>query len=78
VAVIVIGSLMAVAYIWRVVETAWFRQPPADAASMGEAPLPMLLVTWSAAVANLWFGLVPALPLQLSTSAAEALLKHLP
>jgi multicomponent Na+:H+ antiporter subunit D len=78
VTVIVIGSLMAVAYIWRIVEIAWFQQPPDDAAPVGEAPLPMLLVTWSVAAASLWFGLRPALPLQLSASAAEALLKHLP
>jgi len=78
VTVIVIGSLMAVVYIWRVVETAWFQQPDEDAAPVAEAPLSMLLVTGTVALANLWFGLAPALPLQLSTSAAELLLKHLP
>jgi multicomponent Na+:H+ antiporter subunit D len=89
IAVIVTGSLMAVVYIWRIVETAWFRAPAEVAArgaaspaegtsSLTEAPLPALLVTWSVALANLWFGLAPALPLRLSTAAAESLLRHLP
>jgi multicomponent Na+:H+ antiporter subunit D len=43
-----------------------------------EAPLPALLVTWSVALANLWFGLAPAVPLRLATAAAESLLRHLP
>jgi len=78
IAVIVTGSLMAVVYIWRIVETAWFRAPVEGAGSLGEAPLPVLLVTWSVALANLWFGLAPALPLRLSAAAAESLLRHLP
>jgi multicomponent Na+:H+ antiporter subunit D len=77
IAVIVAGSLMAVAYVWRIVETAWFRAPAEGAVIAGEAPLPALLVTWSVALANLWFGLAPALPLRLSGAAAESLLRHL-
>jgi multicomponent Na+:H+ antiporter subunit D len=78
VVVIVIGSLMAVVYIWRIIETACFRPSSADAAALTEAPLPVLLVTWLVALANLWFGLVPSLPVRLSGSAAESLLRHLP
>jgi multicomponent Na+:H+ antiporter subunit D len=78
IAVIVAGSLMAVVYIWRIVETAWFQAPEAGAPKLTEAPLPVLLVTWSVALANLWFGLAPALPLRLSAAAAESLLRHLP
>ncbi|RPH97641.1 MAG: monovalent cation/H+ antiporter subunit D family protein, partial [Lysobacterales bacterium] len=78
IAVIVAGSLMAVVYIWRIVEIAWFRAPAQGAANLTEAPLPALLVTWSVALANLWFGLAPSVPLRLSTAAAESLLRHLP
>jgi multicomponent Na+:H+ antiporter subunit D len=78
VAVIVIGSLMALVYIWRIVETAWFQAPAEGAATLTEAPLPVLLVTWSVALGNLWFGLAPAMPLRLSTAAAESLMRHLP
>ena len=78
VAVIVAGSLMAVMYIWRIIEAASFQRVPADAPTIREAPLLMLAVTWSAALANLWFGIMPAMPLRLSTLAAESLLRHLP
>jgi len=78
ISVIVIGSLMAVVYIWRIVETAWFKSPAEGAATLTEAPLPALLVTWLAALLNLWFGLAPSLPVRLSATAAESLLQHLP
>ncbi len=77
-AVIVIGSLMAVVYIWRIVELAYFRAPVNGAASVQEAPLGILLITWVAALANIFFGLNPDLPLTLSSSAASALIGHLP
>ncbi len=73
VAAIVISSLMAVVYIWRVVEAAYFRDDSACEAA-GEAPLGLLIPTWIAVLANLYFGLFPDIPLQLSSAAAEILL----
>jgi multicomponent Na+:H+ antiporter subunit D len=80
VAVIVLGSLMAVAYVWRIVEAAWFKEAPAGdgAAAPGEAPAGMLALTWLAALANVWFGLVTQVPRELATTAATILLGHLP
>jgi len=80
VTVIVLGSLMAVAYVWRIVEAAWFRQPSAGerAAAPGEAPAGMLALTWLAALSNVWFGLSTQLPRELATTAATILLRHLP
>ena len=78
IAVIVCGSLMAVVYIWRIVEVAWFADEPTDVATVREAPAPMLAVLWLAALANLWFGLATALPRELATAAAISLLGHLP
>jgi multicomponent Na+:H+ antiporter subunit D len=80
VAVIVLGSLMAVAYVWRIVEAAWFKDAPAgDGADRpGEAPLGMLVLTWLAALSNVWFGLVTQVPRELATTAAAILLRHLP
>ena len=77
VAVIVAGSLMAVVYIWRIVEAAWFAEEAADAPAIREAPAPMLAVIWLAALANIYFGLVTELPRELATGAAESLLGHL-
>jgi multicomponent Na+:H+ antiporter subunit D len=81
IATIVAGSLMAVVYVWRIVEAAVFLAPAelqgSQARASGEAPLMMLAATWLAAGANIYFGLFPAVPLALATSAAESLLGHL-
>jgi multicomponent Na+:H+ antiporter subunit D len=78
VAVIVISSLMAVVYVWRVIESAYFGAPDDSITIPREAPLVLLIGTWVAALANLYFGLAPALPFELSTSAATILLGHMP
>ncbi len=78
VAVIVLGSLMALVYIWRVVEAAYFSEREIDATTLREAPPALLTVTWVAALANLYFGLVPSLPMTLSSAAAEILVRHVP
>ena len=76
VGVILVSSLMALAYVWRIVETLYFKPAVAEAEQPGEAPLSLLLVTWLAALANIGFGLFPQFPLALSSGAAELLLRH--
>lgn len=79
IAVIVLGSLMAVAYVWRIVESLYFG--PLDSVGVTtpkEAPWGLLLVVWLAAALNVVFGLQPELPVTLSAAAAEELLGHLP
>jgi len=78
IAVIVLGSLMAVVYIWRIVEATYFSSAGEGELALSEAPLPMLVVTWLAVLANIYFGLVSRLPMGLSRAAAESLLGHLP
>jgi len=76
--VIVISSLMTVAYLWRVIEPACFGTAEASPAA-GDGPSPVLVGTiWVAALANVYFGLVPELPLALASEAAAELLDHLP
>jgi len=53
---VVLTSLIAVAYVWRFVEAAYLSEPPAGAAGAGEAPLPMLAVSWVLVAACVWFG----------------------
>ena len=74
VAIILVSSLMALVYIWRVVETLYFKPPLVQADGPGEAPLQLLLVTWVVALANIVFGFLPQFPLALSTAAAKLLL----
>ena len=38
----------------------------------------MLIVTWVAALANVYFGIAPEIPVNLSISAADTLLEHMP
>ncbi len=77
VAAIVASSLMAVVYIWRVVETAYFKAPQDGAIEMKEAPLSILLVLWVVALANVYFGLATYVPVTLGSMATESLLGHL-
>ena len=78
VGVIVISSLMAVVYIWRVIEVAYFGTPGSNEAEICEAPLPLLLATWTAVALNFYFGFAASLPLDLSRTAALILMGHLP
>ena len=75
---IVVGSLLAVVYVWRVVEAAWFRAPPAEGAATREAPFELLAVTWVAALANLYFGIFTEVPVSLASMAAEGLRELMP
>ncbi|QFU75914.1 monovalent cation/H+ antiporter subunit D family protein [Halioglobus maricola] len=76
VAIILVSSLMALAYVWRIIETLYFKTPVDEEAVHGEAPLQLLLVTWLVAIANIFFGLFPQFPLALSSAAAQLLLRQ--
>lgn len=79
VVVIVIASLAALVYVWRIIEPLYFGEPPQDtAATRNEAPSLMLAALLLAASANVYFGLVPHFPLTLSELAAQSLLGHMP
>jgi multicomponent Na+:H+ antiporter subunit D len=79
VAVIVAGSLMAVVYIWRIVEALWFGEETEDSPQgIHEAPAMMLALIWLAALANIYFGLDTALPRELAAASADSLLGPLP
>jgi multicomponent Na+:H+ antiporter subunit D len=78
VAVILVSSLMAVVYVWRIVEAAWFGEDAGDPVPAVRVSPVLVSVAWLAALANLYFGLVPELPLSLSGDAATELLDHLP
>jgi multicomponent Na+:H+ antiporter subunit D len=71
--VVVIGSLLAVIYIWKVVEVAYFRDVDPDA-GIREAPLGLLIPTWILVLANFYFGIDASLTTGVATRAAEALM----
>ena len=76
--VILVSSLMAVAYVWRVVEAAAFGAPAADSEAQTAAiPVALVAAVWIAAAANVVFGLMPQLPVTLAREASLILLEHL-
>jgi multicomponent Na+:H+ antiporter subunit D len=75
-ALVVASSLLAVAYIWRVVEVAYFTPPPAGADARDEAPLSLLVPTLILAAANVYFGIDAGFTLGAADRAARALLGH--
>ena len=74
VAIILIGSLMAVVYIWRVVEVAWFQEPDEATRDVGEAPALMLAATWLLVLANIWYGVRTQYTVGVATEAARTLI----
>ncbi len=72
VAVVLVGSLLAAVYVWRVVEVAYFRQGGNE--DRVEAPWSLLAPTWVLAFANIYFGLDVRLPLLLAEGASAAML----
>jgi len=71
--VVLLGSLLAVVYVWRVVEVAYFRQVP-PGSQIREAPLALLIPTWVLVLANLYFGMDASLTTHVATRAAEVLI----
>ncbi len=72
---IVLSSLLAVVYVWRFVEAAYFVQPSDEAApARREAPLSMLLPSMLLVAAIVYFGLDTELTLGSASQAAEALM----
>ena len=68
---VLLGSLLAVIYIWRLVEVAYFWKGEDEVCR--EAPLSLLIPTAILALANIYFGIDTRLPVYLSDSAAQML-----
>ena len=71
---VVLSSLLAVVYVWRVIEAAYFQPAPTNPVRMVEAPLSMLLPTWALIGASIYFGLDTRLTVDIAQKAAAALL----
>ncbi|MFL0802804.1 MAG: monovalent cation/H+ antiporter subunit D family protein [Agarilytica sp.] len=57
VVIVLFGSLLAVLYVWKLVEVAYFHKPNDGDETVNEAPFSILLPTWLLVVANLYFGI---------------------
>ena len=74
-ALVLLGSLLAVVYTWRVIEVAYFREPRGAAETATEVPLRMLIPTYCLIGASLLFGVWTSCPTSLARFAAQAILK---
>ncbi|HUF80553.1 MAG TPA: monovalent cation/H+ antiporter subunit D family protein [Burkholderiales bacterium] len=70
---IVTSSFLAVAYVWRVVEAAYFRAPPPGLAVAREMPLAMAIPAWLLVAATIYFGLDTRLTIGSASRAAAML-----
>ena len=67
-------SLIAVMYVWKVIEAAWFRELPEARRDLREAPLSLLVPLWVLVAANVWFGIDTRWSAGLAANAASWLL----
>ncbi len=73
-AVVLLGSLLAAIYVWRVIEVAYLQPRPAEYSQVTEAPLSMLIPTYLLIGATIFFGLDTRLTVGLAKRAAQLLL----
>ncbi len=75
IAVVIVGaSLLALIYIWRVVEAAYFQAPREGASEVVEAPVAMVAPMIALAAACLYFGVDTGLTVDVARVAAAQLL----
>jgi len=71
---IVLSSLLAVIYVWRVVEVIYFKPASEAAETATEAPLSMLVPAWVLIGAAVYFGIDATTTLDVAIAAAQSLL----
>ena len=72
---IVVASLIAVVYVGRVIEVAWFRTPEGESFDPRDTPTEMLAITWALVAASIYFGLQTQISAGVPAEAAALLLE---
>jgi multicomponent Na+:H+ antiporter subunit D len=81
---IVLGSVMAIGYVWKIVENLYFRSKrkvhiqdvPSGHPAIARTPKTMSIALWIGAILCIFFGLNTELSFEAASSAATALLKQ--
>lgn len=74
VGLVLIGSLLAVVYVWKLVEVAYFQTPDdGEEGVIREAPFAILLPTWLLVIANIYFGVHTDFTVTVSDTAVRVL-----
>ena len=77
-AIVLVGSLIALLYVWKIVETIYFGKRDEDAPKVKEAPLTMLVPTMLLAGSSIYFGIDASLTARVAGTAARFLLGGTP
>lgn len=72
--IVLAGSLVTAAYVWKVVELAYFRTDPEAKIDRAEAPLSMLIPVWILIIANIYFGISAQFTGEQAIRAVDAIL----
>ena len=73
--IILFSSLLAVIYIWRVIEQLYFREPSAENSEVKAAPTLLLACTWVMILSTIYFGIDTRYTVDTATAATEVLMK---
>ena len=73
-ALILLSSLLAIVYVWRVFEVAYLREPAITEHGPKALPLSMLVPTWVLALAGIYFGAHATFTLDVAHTAARQLM----
>jgi multicomponent Na+:H+ antiporter subunit D len=71
---IIVSSLLAVIYFWKVVESVYFKERPPGAIQIKEIPLTMLIPIWIMVGANFYFGINTNFTISIAEKAAKYLI----
>jgi multicomponent Na+:H+ antiporter subunit D len=71
-ATILLGSLLAVVYVWKLVEVLFFRETSKNS-KIKEAPLSLLIPMWLLVLANIYFGIDTRLTINAAKAAVQLL-----
>jgi multicomponent Na+:H+ antiporter subunit D len=74
---VLVSSLLALIYVWRIVEWIYFSQPRIIIDDIREAPISQLIPVWFLVLANIYFGIDTSLTVGLSKIAAKSLFGQL-
>jgi multicomponent Na+:H+ antiporter subunit D len=75
---ILVSSLLAVIYFWKVIEVAYFKERPAEIGAISEVPAVMLIPMWVLVGANIYFGINTGLSVGAASAAAKLLIGGAP
>jgi len=76
--VMVASSILAVFYIWRIIDAVYFSAPGPGAENVKEAPMTMLAALWMLAGASVYFGIDSSFPASVASKAAAIVLAQMP